>query len=315
MRARAQCDKWMGARLTRRLPNGVRRYSPDKSGETCATGAFSLIEIMVAVTLLSVITLGLLAMFYQTQRAFRMGANQVDTLEAGRAAIQLMNYELQEVYPAHVDGVVSFEAVGVARNTMDLPGGGRRTNLLQDISVMTRRGDEWVGITYRVDHTDGTGTDRGGGTLYRSIVSTNPWTSSAQRVTVSNLFGKISQPVSVITNNPLLNFHRVADGVVHLRVRAFDEAGRLFPEGDYGNLVLGQPVAGTYHFTNSVPAYLDIEIAMLDGRGLKQFEAQTGAVPARGYLTNHIYRVQLFGHRIPLRSHRSQFELFDGTQY
>src|SRR5213593_2982544 len=131
---------------------GRRRYSRLK---TCATSAFSLIEIMVAVTLLAVITVGLLSMFYQTQRAFRLGANQVDILESGRATMQLMGQELQEAYPSHIPDVPNFEAApfGSARLDMYLST-GLRTNLLQDITFLSRRGDEWIGTTYRVDHNN-----------------------------------------------------------------------------------------------------------------------------------------------------------------
>src|SRR5437867_386623 len=91
--------------------------------------AFSLIEIMVAVTLLAVITVGLLAMFYHTQKAFRLGANQVDVLESGRATAQLMSADLQEAYPSYVPSVMNFEAMmnGVGRLDMFLPI-GMRTN-------------------------------------------------------------------------------------------------------------------------------------------------------------------------------------------
>ena len=59
--------------------------------------AFSLIEVMVAVTLMSVIVLGLLAMFSQTQRAFRTGITQVDVMEGGRAACELMAREMEQI--------------------------------------------------------------------------------------------------------------------------------------------------------------------------------------------------------------------------
>src|SRR5687768_6209067 len=116
--------------------------------------AFSLIEIMVAVTLLAVITVGLLSMFYHTQKAFRLGAGQVDVLESGRSTLHLLSQDLQEMYPSHVAQVANFEAlpIGDARLDMDLPGGNYRTNILQDISFISRRGDEWIGVTYRVNH-------------------------------------------------------------------------------------------------------------------------------------------------------------------
>src|SRR5260370_29875183 len=56
--------------------------------------AFSLVEILVTMALLSVIVLGLLAMFHQTQRAFTQSLMQVDVLEAGRAATDVMTREV-----------------------------------------------------------------------------------------------------------------------------------------------------------------------------------------------------------------------------
>src|SRR6266699_2420166 len=64
---------------------------------------FSLLEMMVAVTLLLIIIAALLAMFYQTQRAFRLSATQVDVLESGRAAMELIGAELPEIAPSYRD--------------------------------------------------------------------------------------------------------------------------------------------------------------------------------------------------------------------
>jgi hypothetical protein len=62
--------------------------------------AFSLIEIMVTVGLLTVIILGLLLMFNQTQRAFRAGMTQTDVLEAGRATMDMLARELEQMTPS-----------------------------------------------------------------------------------------------------------------------------------------------------------------------------------------------------------------------
>ena len=64
--------------------------------------AFSLIEIMVAVSLLAVIIVGLLAMFYQVQRAFRAGTAQSDIMEGGRATMSLIVRDLQDMAPSNL---------------------------------------------------------------------------------------------------------------------------------------------------------------------------------------------------------------------
>src|SRR3954452_3005535 len=68
--------------------------------KTRRAGGFSLVEVMVAVGLLAFIIVGLLAMFYQTQRAFRSSATQTDVLEAGRTAMQLIRQDLQDMHVA-----------------------------------------------------------------------------------------------------------------------------------------------------------------------------------------------------------------------
>src|SRR4051794_33142518 len=70
--------------------------------------AFSLVEVMVAVGLLAFIIVGLLAMFYQTQRAFRSSATQTDVLEAGRAAMQIIRQDLQDMHAAGHPFVTNF---------------------------------------------------------------------------------------------------------------------------------------------------------------------------------------------------------------
>src|SRR4051795_11500139 len=71
-------------------------------------GAFSLVEVMVAVGLLAFIIVGLLAMFYQTQRAFRSSATQTDVLEAGRAAMQIIRQDLQAIHAANFPEITNF---------------------------------------------------------------------------------------------------------------------------------------------------------------------------------------------------------------
>ena len=52
--------------------------------------AFSLVELMVVMTLLSLIVLALMQVFSATQRAFRASVTQTDVLEGGRAVTSLI---------------------------------------------------------------------------------------------------------------------------------------------------------------------------------------------------------------------------------
>jgi type II secretory pathway pseudopilin PulG len=62
-----------------RLPSTRRR-----------TGAFSLLEMMIAVGMLTVVVFALYAMFDQTQKALRQSLNQAEISEGGRAALDLV---------------------------------------------------------------------------------------------------------------------------------------------------------------------------------------------------------------------------------
>ena len=58
--------------------------------------AFSLVELLVAVALMTVIVVGLYSMFNETQRALRTNVSQVDVLESGRSAIELIVQDIQQ---------------------------------------------------------------------------------------------------------------------------------------------------------------------------------------------------------------------------
>ena len=58
--------------------------------------AFSLVELLVAVALMTVIIVGLYSMFNETQRALRTNVSQVDVLESGRSAIELIVQDIQQ---------------------------------------------------------------------------------------------------------------------------------------------------------------------------------------------------------------------------
>ena len=67
-----------------------------------ANRAFSLVELLVSVGLLSIVILALYAMFDQTQRALRGSVGQVDVLEGARSAIDLVRRDLEQARPAGV---------------------------------------------------------------------------------------------------------------------------------------------------------------------------------------------------------------------
>jgi len=274
--------------------------------------AFSLLEILVAVGILAIIIVGLLAMFYQTQRAFRSGSMQVDVLESGRAINQLLSRELQELTVPDRPAMINLAAVSHPPLVLPLTSGGSgetREYRLQDLTFLSFRAqtnDEWVGTIYTIPNAA-----LGVGTLY--VYSTNfpldpssfPW------VSISNLYRTLQNP-------PLTAYHRVADGIVHLKLLAYDANGLLY-SNSFGNAFGGLTLFNSgnvgqndfdYYFTNYLPAYLDVELGVLDPRAVAQFRARLAnpnlsllANPlAWSYLTNHVGTTHLFNQRIPIRN-------------
>jgi len=270
---------------------------------------------MVAVALLAVIITALLTMFYETQRAFRGGASQVDVLEGGRSSTQLIGREVQEIYPAATSNVVDFLAVPSPKGqplVQTLPGGEERANLLQDLTFVTRFNDDWTVIAYRVADAN-----LGVGALFRWSFQTN--LSQLKRVVDFAAAGWVPDPAAD---------SRVIDGVIHFRVSAYDANGVLIPAENIKfspspalptvtgvgyafptNFVLG-PVAGF----PALPASIEVELGILEPQALAAFRARTNipSFNAQQFLRDRANRVHLFKQRIPLRASQAAQSLVFG---
>ncbi len=62
--------------------------------------AFSLVEVLLVMALLSLIVLVLMTVFNSTQSAFRAGVTQTDVLEGGRVAMDMIVSDLKVMTPS-----------------------------------------------------------------------------------------------------------------------------------------------------------------------------------------------------------------------
>jgi type II secretory pathway pseudopilin PulG len=275
--------------------------------------AFSLIEIMVAVALLAVIIVGLLAMFYQVQRAFRAGTAQADIMEGGRATMSLLTRDLQDMAPSNVEFVTNCVIVpsfGITPTVQDYASGNQRQNYLQDVCFLSRLNDEWTGVAYRLSNAVS-----GVGTLYRFV--TNRF-SETLPVDNSNVISNLSEYVAFrATPYNNLAYHRVLDGVVSFKITAYATNGVPYWENNplntptgfdgYANVFdVNLHVAKPYFYgfrSNALPAYLEIELAVLEPTTLAKFRAreEIGPAQATGYLTRQIGRTHIFRQRVAIR--------------
>ena len=216
--------------------------------------AFTLLELMVAVSVMTLVIYTLYALFNQTQMALRKNAAQVDVNEAGRAAMEMIVRELSQMeisgYPAIIDaqtrltysGSKSFhsritpgyiplllayqsDALTPEGNDDDLAQ-GFRTNILQDFTF-TGRGDSGFFVTsYRV-----VGATNGIGTLARYRTNGTLRVASAGQALVNKteIFNRFFFDTMTYADSDW--FQPIADGVIHLRISPYDRLGRPLGHG------------------------------------------------------------------------------------
>ncbi|MEW6303612.1 MAG: prepilin-type N-terminal cleavage/methylation domain-containing protein [Verrucomicrobiota bacterium] len=253
--------------------------------------ALTLLELMVAVTILTVIILGLYSMFDRTQSAFRASITQVDVLEQGRAVVELLSRELEQMRASQQVGgtnlyVAPIPFVGSFTQSR-FDGTVYFTNEHQEVFFLNRP-DHWHGIAYLVVAGSTNAADQvlyanGVGTLARYETATN------QHLLISN---NLLTTFLNLTN--LSNYQRVAEGVVHFAVRAYDTNGLLL-------------LTNSYAFTNQdLPSYLEVELGVLETKAYEQARSILNTNDQRAFLSdsNNIRgsRVHMFVQRIPVRS-------------
>lgn len=239
----------------------------------------SLIEIMVSVALLTVIILGLLGMFNQTQKAFRSGMAQVDVLDSARASMEMMTRELEQT-TASGSFATNLE-ISTLTTSVRLPT-YNITNVLQKYFFLTKSNNLLIGTGYLV-------TNR---TLYRFSSNINLYAPP------ESLYGAFT---TATTNTGL---GRVAEGVVHLRLRAFNKHGEFYRNStnspsrpDPSN-----PSEQNFSFRgNDLPSFVELEFGVVEPQVLGQIKSMPVSA-ATQFLENQAGRIHLFRQRIPIRT-------------
>jgi prepilin-type N-terminal cleavage/methylation domain-containing protein len=280
---------------------------------------FSLVEVLLVMTLLSLIVLALTAVFNSTQKAFRASVTQTDVLEGSRAAVDLIASDLRGMVPSY--GVsnsltqspyppVNFFVVANGQTSYEplpqnLPGGSvQRTNLLSTFFVLGRVNTKWTGVGYAVDATNNSTLY----SLYRFYAETNvnnsPWL-------LYNLFA------DQIAKSQWTNMSHVIDGVVQLTVRAYDPNGRWingnlsFPIYTNAlNTLYFPPAYGEaqiFMYSNTVPASVELDLGVMEDATLARAESLSvpGKFPWQApaqwqFLQDQSGRVHLFRQRVTI---------------
>jgi hypothetical protein len=301
--------------------------------------ALTILEMLVSTALLSFIVLGLTAMFVQTQKIFKTGIKQTTVTDAGRTIIDMMASDLSQmsdphfanvyfptnVYPNFPVGgypnpptlywsfVPGYDLVQSTNNNNGIPF-PCRTNEVEDIFAMVQTNNTWVGIGYTVSNwftNSGGGAIPGVGTLYRYVATT-----TAPLFPTNLLYANYINQVGYGTFTNSL-FHRIADGVVHLKIYAFDADGNeMYWEPYYDQIgqvygfqkdtYLQYPVIVTNltsggSQTNYLPHSIDIELGILEPEAFERARAlyTSGATNAAAiFLANAAGQVEIFRQHI-----------------
>ena len=282
--------------------------------------AFTLIEVLVVMTLLSLIVLALMAVFNSTQTAFRASVTQTDVLEGGRAAMDLMTSDLRQMAPSRGGNSVIFngnfpqpvnQPVNFYVNTnsdlplvQSLPGSSAlRTNVLQDFFVLGRGNlngsPAWIAVGYAVNPASRTDLNP----LYRFYMATNV-AAANPRTLFTNFYG-------AVLSGSLTNWSHLLDGVVGLTVHAYDTNGVWMTNGysfGYTNTaknILLLPSAfgqtGFCMFSNTLPASIEIELGVLEDRTLQRAGTwPNGSLSQSNYLALQAGKVHIFRQRVTI---------------
>jgi prepilin-type N-terminal cleavage/methylation domain-containing protein len=295
--------------------------------------AFTLVELLVVLALLSLITFALMAVFSTTQRAFRASLTQSDSLEGGRAVMDLIAGDLETLTPSYdvsnyflnasgqpvtsnavnfcelVNPNFAFPPSPLIQGLVGSASGAQRTNILENFFILGKGNlngvPSWIATGYYVTNALADGTLY---PLYRFYMTTNASSGAHGANGLYEIFAGLN-----VTNN--LVWSHLMDGVVNLTVHAFDTNGVWITNGYYGPV--GVPVNipaqnvvcfGTTYgemnclfFSNAVPASVEVTLGTIEDRTMDHAEGLTG-MNQSNYLANSAAQVHLFTRRVWIRN-------------
>jgi prepilin-type N-terminal cleavage/methylation domain-containing protein len=308
-------------RRERRAPVAIE----NRKSEIVNARGFSLIEVMLVVSLLGLIVLALMAVFNSTQKAFRASVTQTDVLEGGRATMDMMAADLRQMTASEGGGswnswnsfsngyfmanavnfyaYTNFDYGQPLANT--LPGSGAtRTNLLENIFILGQNNlnghPAWVGTGYAVFP----GATNDFYPLYRYYVTTNVEETPNPVVLFNTFLANVETPLGY-TN---LNWSHLLDGVVDLRVRIYNHQGYWMTYPNTNLLILTNGAtflppawgeAGFYLFSNALPASVEVQMGVLEDNVIQRAGTwPNGSVAQNNFLSGQAGGLHIFRQRV-----------------
>jgi hypothetical protein len=267
--------------------------------------------MLVSTAMLSFIVIGLTAMFVQTQKAFKNGIKATTVTDAGRTIMDMIATDMRQMSDGNNPAVTNLYWAWPA-NPPSIQyvqyGAGMlpfRTNQIDEIYVLEHTNTTWMGVGYAVLNLV-PGSRYPFGTLYRYQTNFNlPYLTSN-----NFLFWPFFEALQTQDFTNQAYWHRVADGVISLKLRTYDQNGNepWIESTDFGDYAPeaqmsypfssfnGQPAS------NTLPTAVDVELAILEPDALAQARFLTGAPAAlvNFMQTNAVTKMEVFHRRISI---------------
>jgi prepilin-type N-terminal cleavage/methylation domain-containing protein len=302
--------------LEKREGGRWRASIADRRSQIANLAGFTLIEVMVAISLLSLIVIALMAVFNSTQAAFRASVTQTDVLESGRAAMDLIAGDLRALAPSlgysnvaqvNYRGPVNF---CVATNYYNNPplvqnltaSSSTRTNVQQDMFILSRGNQNgvptWYGTGYAVYLSPSNTYSLYRFSAHRPVAQS----LSASNLFYTDFFNFINRPNSG-------NYSHLLDGVVGFRVKTYDANGALIVTNQINITTNAVPFffPCLAFYSNALPGSVEIELATLEDRTLLRADSRPGDLPAlppgdsrTQYLEGQASKVHVFRQRVAI---------------
>ncbi|MGA2786443.1 MAG: type II secretion system protein [Verrucomicrobiota bacterium] len=281
--------------------------------------AFTLVEILVTVVLMSFIVLALMAVFNSTQAAFRASLTQTDVLEGGRSVMGLIKSDLESMTPTYLNETNFYAAVSNSFVQPLVGGSAMRANVMEDVFFITRDNQTWKGVGYFVrSNLFASGMVGTPGTLYRFETNNSAAQFAGNPHAMFVTYDLARQGFGVVSNTLPGGVSRLLDGVMDFKVRAFDTNGLwittnlvvIHGVSTNANVWVGQTNSSTgyepsfiYMLSNTLPASVEIELGLLEDRSLQRVESLGDSyLTQSNYLAQQAGKVHIFRQRIPIRN-------------
>lgn len=230
----------------------------------------TLSELMVAMSVLLIFFLVMASLVSGIQKMFRSGRGQADVLENGRAAMDMIVRDLEQM--AAANATFNNFQLSYAQATRTLG-----TNTLYQAG-------EYFFVTYDTNwHAY----------AYGIYSRTNAFVNLAGNDVVGRLYrwpsGASTAPTplwATYTNNlPATSYAPVVDGVVHFRIQAISGG------------VLAAP--GVNFPSNSLPTHIEVELGLVDRRTADYI---AGSPNQATWIANNLNKVYLFRQLVPIKN-------------